>query len=540
MDNSAAATVCRRLEQMKADRSRHEPVWRSCYEHTHPMRSHGFENSITDAQEADKKQADLIDTTGTEAAELLASNIVSGMTPASSVWFEMDTGAASSESGAEDLAKRWLSNAARLLWTNIHASNFDAESLDAIQDAVDAGWFVLYVEEAQGGGFKFECWPLSECFIASSVPGGRVDIVYRQFELSAMQAVEKYGADNLSEKTAKLAQDKPHDKVLFVHAIEPRKVSVVGARMAKNLPVSSRIIEVGQKRLVKESGYHEMPAIVPRWTRIPGGPYGLGQAFKALPAMRQINAICRMELAALDLSIAGMWIAEDDGVLNPRTVKVGPRRIIVANSVDSMKPLVSGSDFNVTFSKIEQIQAQIRKIMMADQLQPQDGPAMTATEIHVRVGLIRQLLGPIYGRLQAEYLQPLIERCFGLMYRAGVLGQAPESLQGRGFTVRYIGPLARAQKLEDVTAIERLYTTAGAMVQASGDMSLLDNVDHDAALREIAEDLGTPANILRAVEDRDAMRENRAQAQQDAQQQQQVAAMAQSAGDAAFKRAAAA
>ena len=165
---------------------------------------------------------------------------------------------------------------------------------------------------------------------------------------------------------------------------------------------------------------------------------------------------------------------------------------------------------------------------------------MTATEIHVRVGLIRQLLGPIYGRLQAEYLQPLIERCFGLMYRAGVLGQAPESLQGRGFTVRYIGPLARAQKLEDVTAIERLYTTAGAMVQASGDMSLLDNVDHDAALREIAEDLGTPANILRAVEDRDAMRENRAQAQQDAQQQQQVAAMAQSAGDAAFKRAAAA
>ena len=54
-----------------------------------------------------------------------------------------------------------------------------------------------------------------------------------------MQAVEKYGADNLSEKTAKLAQDKPHDKVLFVHAIEPREVSVVGARMAKNLVATS-------------------------------------------------------------------------------------------------------------------------------------------------------------------------------------------------------------------------------------------------------------------------------------------------------------
>jgi hypothetical protein len=66
----------------------------------------------------------------------------------------------------------------------------------------------------------------------------------------------------------------------------------------------------------------------------------------------------------------------------------------------------------------DKLQAQIRKILMADQLQAQDGPAMTATEVHVRVNLIRQLLGPIYARLQAEYLQPLIERCFGLAYRA--------------------------------------------------------------------------------------------------------------------------
>jgi hypothetical protein len=93
---------------------------------------------------------------------------------------------------------------------------------------------------------------------------------------------------------------------------------------------------------------------------------------------------------------------------------------------------------------------------MADQLQPQDGPAMTATEVHVRVGLIRQLLGPIYGRLQAEYLAPLAERCFGLAYRAGIFGEAPQSLGGRNLKVKYNNPLARAQKMEDVAAIERL------------------------------------------------------------------------------------
>ena len=94
-----------------------------------------------------------------------------------------------------------------------------------------------------------------------------------------------------------------------------------------------------------------------------------------------------------------------------------------------MKPLLTGADFNVAFTAEERLQASIRKIMMADQLQPQDGPAMTATEVHVRVALIRQLLGPVYGRFQAEYLQPLVERCFGIAFRAGVFPPAPESLR---------------------------------------------------------------------------------------------------------------
>lgn len=530
--STPAAEVCRRLDMMKADRRPHEPVWRDCYLHTHPMRSHGFDELIKDAQQADTRQSDLIDTTGTESADLLTSNIASGMTPPNSLWFEMDAGTGQ----ADDAAKRWLSNAARLIWTNIHASNFDAESVDALTDAVDAGWFVLYVEEAPGGGYRFEQWPLSECFIASTEPSGRVNVVYREYELTAQQAVSEYGEDKVSDKTRKLAQDKPNEKIKFVHAIEPRRVSVVGgARMARNLPIASRIVEVAAKKLVRESGYHEMPCVVPRWHRIPGSPYAVGQAFKALPAMRQINAICRMELASLDLAIAGMWIAEDDGVLNPRTVRIGPRKIVVANSVDSMKPLQPGSDFNVTFSKIEQIQAQIRKIMMADQLQPQDGPAMTATEIHVRVGLVRQMLGPIYGRLQAEYLQPLIERCFGIMYRAGVLGQAPESLQRTGFAVRYIGPLARAQKLEDVTAVQRLYEMGLGMQPVAPEV--FDNIDHDEAFREVAENLGVPQRTLRPVADRDAVRDQRQEAQQQAAEQQQAAALTQSAGDAAVKQA---
>jgi hypothetical protein len=260
----------------------------------------------------------------------------------------------------------------------------------------------------------------------------------------------------------------------------------------------------------------------------------VGPVMDALPDARTLNELCKMDLAAGDLAIAGMWIAEDDGVLNPRSVKVGPRKIIVANSVDSMKPLQSGSNFQYAETKIARLQASIRKILMADQLQAQDGPAMTATEVHVRVALIRQLLGPVYGRLQAEYLQPLITRCFGIAYRAGVLGQPPQSLAGRNYSIRYISPLARSQKLEEVTAIDQY--VAGAMAAAAVDPSVMDNVDLDEAQRIRGDALGVPSAVIRSKADVSARREQRAADAQAAQQQEQQAAMQQQAVQAATKQ----
>ncbi len=304
------------------------------------------------------------------------------------------------------------------------------------------------------------------------------------------------------------------------HSKKKRTPHVVGAMLAKNLPFASIVVEATTKTILRESGYHEFPCVVPRWMRLPNSSYGVGPAFDALPDMRMLNELKAMQLAAADISIAGMWIAEDDGVLNPRTVKVGPRKVIVANSVESMKELKTGSNFELSEYMVNQLIGAIRKIFMADQLQPQDGPAMTATEVHVRVELIRQLLGPIYGRLQAEYLRPLVTRCFGIAYRAGVLGPAPESLADRDYTVRYVSPMARAQRLEEVTAIERLMLNLGAIAQATQDTSVFDQVNIPEAVRVTAEGLGVPAKVMRSDEEMLEVQQAKQAAADEARQQQ--------------------
>ncbi len=531
-DREAMAAAClKEGARARADRKGNEPTWREAFDYVAPGRGAGIDGDDSyDAGTDQTRRARVLSSVASEAAENLASNLVGGVVPSNSRWFDLDV------DGAGEADKRWLSDVANFLWTNIHAANFDAEAFDAMLDMVCAGWFALYIGEAAEGGFQFETWPMAQVSVRSSQPGGRVDTVFRHYKQSAEQAAKAYGFKALSERTQKLITDGKGDTlVAFVHRIKPRTVWMPGAVMAKHWPIESLVVEEQAKHIVRESGYQEMPVVVPRWSRLPQSAYAVGPVCAALPDIRCLNRLRANQLAATDLAVAGMWIAEDDGVLNPKTVKVGPRKIVVANSVDSMKPLLTGSDFNVGFMTEDRLEAQIRKRLLADQLQAQDGPAMTAYEVHTRVALIRQLLGPIFGRMQAEFLQPLIDRCFGIAFRAGVLGAAPESLAGRNFHVKYISPMARSQKLEEVTAIER-YGQFVSQQMAQGFPEARDLIDSDEANRAVADGLGVPQRIVPDKKRVQAMRDARKQDQQDQQQQAMQMQGAASMTDAMAKR----
>lgn len=507
----------RRLSALQAVRQELEPGWAECFDLSYPERGTGLNSRTNTPSEYQPKKNRILDDTLADAVRILSSAIVSGTTPANSLWFGMSTGG---EDDDEEMSEedRWFEESSKTIFRNIHGSGFDPAAYEGTVDLVCAGWFVLYVDEAPEGGYHFELWPLAECYVSSSKPGQTVDTIYRTVEFTVEQVVTEYGLEKCSAKVQTAYTTGQLDgKVKVVRCIYPRRVSAVGARMAKNLPFASAHFEADNDHLLKESGYHEFPCVVPRWMLVPGTPYATGPASKALGSARTLQDIKTLELANLDVAVAGMWLGVDDGIFNPCTAKIGPRKILVAASLDNMKRLDTGSDFNIAFSAEERLQAMIRKIMLADQLTPQDGPAMTATEVHARIQLIRQLLGPIYARLQAEYLQPLIERCFGIAYRAGVLGVAPESLRGKSYVVRYVSPLARAQRMEEVTAIDQY--VAGTLAVAEAHPEVLDTIDFDAAQKIRAEALGVPSKVVPDDAKLRQIRDARAEQQQAAQQQ---------------------
>jgi hypothetical protein len=516
IDQSAIEKILRRGTQMRGDRNQHEATWRDCFDLSFPERGSGLQSGTSDsAADIQRRKVRMLDSTGRDALRTLCAGIIGGVVPSNQQWAELDAGR---ESEAE---RYWLSEAARMVWESIHDSNFDAEIMDCMQDMGPAGWFVLYVEEAEQGGYQFESWPIAECFIGQSRKAGPVDVLYRYSTYSVEQLVDQFGKAAVSEKVRQqFDEGKLDQKHEVVRAIQPRRAS--NGFLAKNMPYESVTLECGTRHLLRESGYHEFPCVVPRWNRLPSSVYATGPYLDALGDIRTLNMLVANELASTDIAVSGMWIAKSDGVLNASAIKIGPRKVVIAADTDNLKALSTGADFEVAWTEKAQLQAQIRRTLMANQLEPQDKPDMTAFEVHTRVQMLRQLLGPVFGRFQAEFLTPLIERCFGIAYRAGALGPMPRSLTDRVYSVRYKSPLARAQMQEDVIAIETSLEATGRLAEArGGDESVWDTVDLDEAQRAIYEGRGVPMRILRKQEDIAARRDAREKAAEEQRQQMQ-------------------
>ncbi len=70
------------------------------------------------------------------------------------------------------------------------------------------------------------------------------------------------------------------------------------------------------------------PFIVARYMKVAGEIYGRGPLVTAIADIKTLNKTVELVLKNASLSIAGVYTAADDGVLNPQNVKIQPGAII--------------------------------------------------------------------------------------------------------------------------------------------------------------------------------------------------------------------
>lgn len=517
-----AKTCIQRLQEMKAERQCFEQEWRECYEMAAPERLPDFDGVKEDTK---RVRAKLFDTTGADATQVLASSIVSGTTPANAIWFKAVPDGVDDQ-GEITEGERWLDNACRTMWRNIHGSNFDSEIPDTVLDSIVAGWGVLYISEDEEDGFVFENWAIGNTYISSTKRSGAIDTVYRVHSMTAKAIVTEYGEGSVHRTIADACKKEPNKRFDILHVIQPRKGDYTKRDgLPAALPFSSYHIDIANNALIKESGYKDFPCAVPRLYKKSSSFYAVGQVSKALPSMKTLNAHSKMMLESAEMAIFGMWAARDDGVLNPSSLRIGPKKLAIVNDINSLQRIDGGGNYQISQYEADRLERAIKRTLMADQLHGVDGPAMTATEVTERVNLIRQQLGPMFGRWQSELLSSILARCFAIEMDRGTFGEIPEELMSTSMQFKFINPLARSQQLEEVANTEMFFGSLGQL--ASIEPTILDNVNFDSAANVLASGRGVPDSIMRSAREVAELREARQQAQQEqkqAQQQQELQA----------------
>ncbi len=517
MEDKLSKEIIKQYEKLRSVRQKLEHYWTDAYKYTLPHRGLGYftngELSVEQISATKGTQAKIFDSTCADGAKLLAKSLKSGMVPSSSQWFDLqfETGGTTSVDTESAL---WLQKSATKLFTMIHSSNFDKEVIEALLDLVISGQFALYVTKEELGGFKFETWMPSTLMFEDTLGTGQIDTIYRKLSLTAQQIVHKFGIKNLPQSLKEAFNNNSTQTFSVIHTIRPRMKNgkMMKGKKATEMPFESIYVLEKDKIKLQESGYHEFPVIIPRWTLIPGTQYALGPVNDVMPDTKSLNKVVEMNMLNAEMNIFGIFIA-GPGVVNGNTFRVQPRTVNVVSDINRIKDIKSPGNYAVGNAEIERMQKQIRTGLMTDELSPMQKNYASATEVLDRAQIIRQMLGPDYARLQSEFLEPLINRCFGLAYRDGSLGEAPEGVLNAGqFVPVYKSPLAKVQKQEELRELDQFEITLANKAQINP--SVLDLYDDDEALRIRAELLGIPIQLIRSPSQVEQIRQKQMEAQQ--------------------------
>lgn len=505
--------VIKKFQKLKGERSTWEEHWQEIADFIIPRKD------ITRQTTAGtKRNVDLLDNTAVLSNELLAGALQGMLTNPNGEWFEFTTGDAQLDE--EDEVRKWLQQTATDVHGVLNNSNFQTEVHEMYLDLTGFGTAPMSVEEDDESVVMFASRPLADVYVDEDSKG-RINQLYRCIRWSVDQIVQEFGENSLPRKLRQEYDKGDTDtKYEVIHAV------YAGDRTP--FKFYSQYILVCEKHELHSGGYREFPYVVPRWVKTNKEKYGRSPGMNALPEAKTLNVMMDTTIRGAQKVVDPPIQVPDDGFLLPILTKPGGLNYYRAGTTDRAEPIFNDAKVDFGFQLIEMKKKQIREAFYVDQLKlQQDGPQMTATEVLQRTEEAMRLLGPMLGRLQSEFLRPLIDRVFEIMMRKNKVRPVPVQLRGRVIDVKYSSLIAKSQRISEGQNIMRTLQAIEPFYNI--DPNVRDNLNGDVAARKLGRIYGCPQEIFRDKKEIDDIREKRAQAQQEqlqAQNQQMQAEQA--------------
>lgn len=491
-DEELVKADLRRHEHLRSDRAPLEGLFRDAEQLCDPMAAGGF-----DKRQPGGQRNYNFDSTAMDGLDRFDAGLGAVSMPKTERWLGNTV-------YDKDLAKvpnvqRWLEHYTDRIWDCMYAP-LAALGVAASEDRRSLGSYgtaALWSDEDKGRGLFFRALHMSEIYIDVNFRG-RPDTVHREFELSARQAYQMFGEDNLSPKMrAAYADSGKCDSAKFrvVHVVRPNETVDPAALDYRAKPIASRYIAIDEKWLLRQSGFHTMPIAVSRNSTAPGQKYGSSPMFKVMGTALGLNEIAKTILRAGHKAVDPALAYFDDGDISKLVTKPGGLNPGLVNDEGRLlvQPIPSGGNHMLGRDIQESERAVVKGAFLEDffRILTDPGDRWTATQVLEMVAKQGVLIAPFADRYETEKVGIMVERVGDILLRAGQIApMPPEMTEARAVPLPYMkNPLARMARAGEAAAFTR-WVEIGVQAAGAGRPEALDRVDFDAGMVGVGEVLG--------------------------------------------------
>lgn len=451
-----------------------------------------------------RKSRHIFDSTAPESLQTFVSVIMSSLTPDNAEWMKYEAGTDIPEQERKGVNTK-LEEATKTFFKYLSHSDYSSQCNISHQDmAISTG--ALLIEEGDDITeplLKFTAIPLSELYIEPTSMA-RIHTFFRKHCVKAQEIELKFPGAEISDKLRKLITDSPTSDVDIID----------GSQVFNFKTKTYHQVVIWEDEIIFHQDYGDSPVgVVYRFSKIAGETYGRGPADMAMADIRSVNKVKEFLLQNAALTLSPPLMGVSDGVFNPHSVKVAPGAVMAVTDTASppLVPLQVGGDLRVGQFVIEDLQNNIRKMFFADPLGDITDPVRSATENLIRQQEMLKKRGANFGRLESEYVVPMVRRCTDILARNGKIPAI--KVDGREVTLKMSSPLSQVQNNEDV---DNLFVFLNAMQSLPENVQLL-GASLESVPQFLQERLGLPEKLARTPEQIEAAQQ---QLMQMAQQQE--------------------
>lgn len=397
--------------------------------------------------------------------------------------------------GEQSRFEKWLEEAEKKMSLAVELSNFHTEIDETLTDAMICEGALLLHEGPDENPFIFEAVPWDRFFSKMSFDkrpetnfflrsASFNEIKYRWPKATGLDILGKPGSNDLFEIVEATIYDDLRDKYRYEVWLKDKNVCIYKEDDLDSSPWN--IYRMG-KQMYSEVGY--------------------GPVRDVLPDIKTLDKTQEMVLKNAAFAISGLWQADDDGVINPRTIKIVPGGIIPKSAGSKgLQPLETNRNFDVSQIIIADKSDKITKAIQGDKLPDASDGVRTAYEYSTRKEQAAKIEIPTVLRLAQPNAQ-LGRRMFAILSSPEKQG-SPFYIKPFKYTpdgefeevtvkVKMANPLIDLQK--EIDKQKELQTLSAAM-QLFGELPLR-MIQKSEYVRDYMVDNGFPVRRLRELDE---------------------------------------